>query len=59
MCMEYNGKDAKETKNISIIMHSVINGEGWNFRMTVWYEGGLQLENIGDKNVREYYLNPR
>ena len=33
-----------------------MNSEIWK---KVWYEGGLQLADIGTKNVREYGLNAR
>ena len=58
ICMSKNGKENKHTRHISKIMHFVINGEEWNFHKTVWGEGGLQLADIGTKNVREYELNP-
>ena len=35
------------------------NGEEWNSHNTVWFEGGLQLADIGTDNVREGELNPR
>ena len=59
ICMANNSKDAKHTRNISRIIHLVRNGEDWNIHKTVWCEGGLQLEDIWTKNVREYELNTR
>ena len=57
--MADDGKDTKHTRNISIRMHFVINGEKCNMHETVWCEGGLQLEVILTKNVRGYGLNTR
>ena len=57
--MAKNGKDTKHTRNISIIIHFVINVEECNLHKTVWCEGGLQLAVIGTKNIREDELNPR
>ena len=54
ICMDKNGKDTKHTRNISIIIHFVINFEECNLHKTVWCEGGLQLAVIGTNNVREY-----
>ena len=58
VCMEKNGKDIKHTRQISRIMHFVINGEGLNLHETVWCEGGLKLADIGTNNSREDQLNP-
>ena len=54
ICMDKNGKDTKQTRNISRRMHLVRNGKEWNLHKTVWCEGGMQLEDIGTNNVREY-----
>ena len=54
--MANNGKDIKHTGNISRIINFVINGEECNFQKKVWCEVGLQLTDIGTKNVREYEL---
>ena len=51
--MTNNGKDTKHTRQISRRMKFVGNCEEWNFHKTVLYEGGLQLEDIGTKTVRE------
>ena len=52
VCMANNGKDNKHTRNISIIIHFVINGEECNIHKTVWCEGGMKLAYIGTNNVR-------
>ena len=59
MCMAKNGKDTKHTRNISRIMHLVSNGEKCKMHKIDWCEGGLQLADIGTKNVSEPDLTPR
>ena len=59
MCMANNGKDTKHTRHIARIMHFVRNGEKCNMHKIDWCEGGLQLEDIGTKNVSETDLTPR
>ena len=51
--MATNGKDTEHTINLSRRMHLVRNGEECSFHKTVWCEGGMQLTDIGTKNVRE------
>ena len=58
MCMAKNGKDTKHTRHIARRMHFVRNGENCNMRKIDWCEGGLQLEDIGTKNVSEPDLTP-
>ena len=58
VCMENNGKDAKQTRHIFRRIHFLINGEEWNFHKTVWCEGIMPLEEVGTKNVRDDKLNP-
>ena len=53
LCMAKNGKDTKHTRNIAKIMHFVRNGEKYKMRKIDWCEGGLQLADIGIKNVSE------
>ena len=50
--MAKNGKDTKQTRHISRRIYFVRNGEEWNFHKAVWCEGGMQLTEIGAKNVR-------
>ena len=57
--MAKNGKETNNTINIYIIMHFVRNGEECNMHNIMWYEGGIQLADIGTMNVREYGFNPR
>ena len=57
--MVKNGKDTKHTKHIARIMHLVRNGEKCNMHKINFCEGGLQLADIGTKNVSEPDLTPR
>ena len=55
--MDKKNKDTKYTRHITRIIHSVRNGEEWNFHKTVWCEGGMKLSDIGTNNVKEDELN--
>ena len=59
MCMAKNGRDTKHTRQISRRMHFVRNGEKCKMHKIYWCEGGLQLADIGTKNVSEPDLTPR
>ena len=59
MCMANNGRDTKHTKHIARRMHLVRNGEKCKMHKIEWREGGLQLADIGTKNVIEPDLTPR
>ena len=59
MCMANNGKYTKHTIHIARRMHLVRNGEEWKIQKIDWCEGGLQLADIGTKNVSEPDLTPR
>ena len=59
MCMDKNGRDTKHTRHIAIIMHFVRNGEKWKMHKIDWCEGGMQLADIGTKNISETDLTPR
>ena len=59
MCMAKNGKDTKHTRHIARIMHFVRNGEKCKMHKIDWCEVGLQLADIGTKNVSEPDLTPR
>ena len=59
MCMAKNGKDIKNTRNISRIMNFVSNGEKCKMHKIDWCEGGLKLSEIATKNVVENDLTPR
>ena len=59
MCMAKNGRDTKHTRHISRRMLFVRNGEKCNMHKIEWCEGGLQLADIGTKNVSEPDLTPR
>ena len=45
--------------NIARIMHFVRNGEKCKMYKIDWCEGGMQLADIGTKNVSEPDLTPR
>ena len=59
MCMANNDKDHKHTRHIARRMHFVRNGEKCNMHKIDWCEGGMQLADIGTKNVSEPDLTPR
>ena len=59
MCMAKNGKDTKNIRHIARRMHLVRNGEKCKMHKIYWCEGGLQLADIGTKNVSEPDLTPR
>ena len=59
MCMSKNGKDTKHTRHIARRMHFVRNGENCKMHKIDWCEGGLQLADIGTKNVSEPDIKPR
>ena len=59
MCMAKNGKDTKHTRHIARRMHFVRNGEKCKMHKIDWREGGLQLADIGTKNVSELDITPR
>ena len=57
--MYKNGKDTKYARHISIRIHFVRNSEDFNLQNAVWCDVGLDLADIGTKNVRGYEFNPR
>ena len=59
MCVAKNGKDNKHTIHIARRMHFVRNGEKFNMHKINWCEGGLQLVDIGSKNLIEPDITPR
>ena len=58
MCMAKNGRDTKHTRHIARRIHFVSNGEKCKMNKIEWCEGGLQLADIGTKNVSEPDLTP-
>ena len=54
-----NGKDTKHTRQVARIIYLVRNGEKFNMHKINWCEGGVQLEDIGTKNVNDPDLTPR
>ena len=59
MCMTKNGRDTKHTRHIARRIHFVRNGEKCKMHKIDWCEGGLQLADIGTKNISEPDLTPR
>ena len=59
MCMAKNGKDTKHTRHIARRMNLVRNRKKYNMYKIDWCEGGMQLADIGTKNVSEPDLTPR
>ena len=59
MCMDKNGRDTKHTRHIARRMHFVSNVEKCKMHKIDWRKGGLQLADIGTKNVSEPDLTPR
>ena len=53
MCMSKNGKDIKHAKHISRRTHLVRNEENCKMHTINWCEVGMQLADIGTKNVSE------
>ena len=51
LCMSNNGKDTRHTRKFSNRMHFVKNSKECYMCKTVSCEGGLQLGDIGTKNV--------
>ena len=56
--MTKNGKDTKHTRHITSRMHFVRNGEKFKMHKIDWCEVGLQLADIGTKNLSETDLTP-
>ena len=59
MYIAKNGRDTKHTRHIARRMHFVRNGGKFNMHNFYWCEVGLQLADIGTKNVSEPDLTPR
>ena len=57
--MAKNVKDTKHTRHIARTMHVVRNGEKCKMHKVDWCEVGLQLADIGTKNVSEPVITPR
>ena len=51
--MAKNGNDTKHTRHISSRIHFLRNGEKCKMHKIDWCEVGLQLADIGTKNVIE------
>ena len=59
MCMAKNGRITKHTRHISRRMYFAGNEEKFKMHKIDWCERGLQLAEIGTKNVSEPDLTPR
>ena len=59
MCMAKNGKYTQHTRHIARRFYFIRNGEKFKMHKIVWCEGGMQLADIGTKNVSEPDLTPR
>ena len=59
MCMAENGKDTKHTRHIARRIYFVWNGEKFKMHKIDWCEGGLQLADIGTRNISEPDLTQR
>ena len=59
MCMAKNSNYTKHTRHIARRMNFVRNGEKWKIHKIYWCEWGLQLADIGTKNVSEPDITPR
>ena len=57
--MAKNVRDTKHTRHIARRMHLLRNGEKFKMHKIYWCEGGLQLADIGTKNVSEPDLTRR
>ena len=57
--MANNGKATKHNRKFARILNFVRNGEIYRMHKIGWCEGGLQLADIGTKNVSEPDLTPR
>ena len=57
--MAKNGKDTKHTRHIARRIHLLRNGEKRKMHKIDCCERGLQLADIGTKNVSEPDLTPR
>ena len=59
ICVAQNVKDTKHTRHVARIIHLVNNGEKCNMHKIDWCEGGLQLADIGTKNLSKPDITPR
>ena len=59
ICMAKNSKDTKHTRHIAINTHFIRNGEKCKMHKINCCKRGLQLADIGTKNVSELDLTQR
>ena len=58
MCMAKDDTDTKHTRHIARRMHFLRNGGKCKMQKFYWCEVGLQLSDIGTKNLSEPDLTP-
>ena len=59
MCMDKNGRYAKHTRHVARRIHFVWNGEKCKMHKIDLCEVGIQLADIGTKNVNGPDITPR
>ena len=59
MCIANNGEDTKHTIHIARRTNFVRNGEKFNMHKIDWCEVGMQLADIGTKNISKPDLTPK
>ena len=59
VCMDNNGNDTKQTRNISRRVNFVRNYDKCKMKNIEWCEGGLKLEYTATTNVGDNELNTR
>ena len=59
VCIAYNCKYSKHTRNIARRVYFVRNGKKCKIHKIEWTEGGMQLEDIATTNVGENDINHR
>ena len=59
MCIDNNGEDTKQTRNISRRINFLRNGENYKMNKIDWFEEGILLADIITNNVVKHDLTPR
>ena len=57
--MAKNGKEKNHTRHMARGVYFLRNGEKNKMYKIDWFEGGMKLKDIGNKNVGEHDLTPR
>ena len=58
VCMANNGNYTYYKRHIARRVKFLCKGKKWKIQKIDWFEGGLQLADIANKNVGENDLNP-